>query len=314
MISFNQLFVQVQNLTSDATANSLVLFKALINQTQNKLLALRKDITEDSATIPTVALQQAYELPYNYGKVFSVTMTVGEIAYVLYPIEDDQLWLQINARAATYSTTIPSFYYIFKGKIQIYPKPSASANTITVYYHKMVKDMTASDYTTGTISALANGGTTVTGSGTTWTAQMVGRYLRVTNDGFWYEISAFNSATSLTLKKLYQGTTIAAGSEAYTIGEMPLIPEAYHETMIYRPVAIYWMQRKNPQLSTMYWGMYDGGYEIGKAGQKEMGMVRQFIDDRSSKVESAVINSGMQDVRDRALLTDPNSFPQNLTS
>lgn len=314
MISFQGAYTQVQNLTSDSTTNSLVLFKSLINQTQNKLLALRKDITETSATIPTVALQQSYDLPYNYGKVFSVTMTVGQIAYVLYPIEDDQLWLEINARAATYSTTIPSFYYIFEGQIEIYPKPSATANTITVYYHKIVKDMTASDYITGTVSALTNGGFTVTGSGTTWTTLMVGRFIRITSDGYWYEISAFTSATSLTLKKAYQGTTISAGSEAYTIGEMPLIPEAYQETLIQRPVAIYWMQRKQPALSKMYWHMYDGGYEIGEGGQKEMGMVRQFIDDRSSKVESAVINSGMQDVRERALLTDPNMFPQNLTS
>lgn len=313
MISFNQAYLQVQKLTSDSTANSLVLFKALINQTQNKLLALRKDITEDSATIATVALQQAYELPYNYGKTFAVTMTVGQIAYPLYSIEDDMLWLQINARAATYSTTIPSFYYIFKGQIQIYPKPSANDNTITVYFHKIVKDMTADDYTTGTITTLANGGTTVTGSGTTWTAQMVGRYLRITNDGYWYEIAAFNSTTSLTLKKTYQGTSISAGSAAYTIGEMPLIPEAYQEALIDRPVAVYWSQRKDTNLANMYWHMYDGGFEIGKS-PKQGGIVAQFIEDRSSKVESAIVNSGMQDVRERALLTDPNAFPQNLTS
>lgn len=317
-ISFQQLYTQVQNLTSDTTSGSLTLFKSLINQTQNTLLAFRKDITETSTTATTVAAQQAYYLPYNYGKMFYVTVTVGSIAYPVSPLEDDNLWYESNARSSSYKSDIPRFYRIFNDQIQIFPTPSSSGNTITMYYHKVMKDMTADDYATGTITTLANAGTAVTGSGTTWTAAMVGRFMRITSDGYWYEIASRASNTSVTLKKAFQGTAISGGSEAYTIGELPIIPEAYHEMLIWRPAAIYWMQRGDTNKSTMYWHMYDGGYELstGVRGRPTSpgGLLRQFIEDRSSKVESAIIDAKMTQFRKDISMVDPNAFPSALTS
>lgn len=70
---------------------------------------------------------------------------------------------------------------------------------------------TVAPYTTGTASITA-GSTAVTGSGTTWTAAMVGRKVRFGSDTAWYRIATFVSTTSITLENVYQGTTATAAT------------------------------------------------------------------------------------------------------
>lgn len=57
-------------------------------------------------------------------------------------------------------------------------------------------------YSTGTVSVTQDS-TTVTGSGTTWTEEMVGQHILV--DGDFYEITAFVSATQLTIGSGFVG-------------------------------------------------------------------------------------------------------------
>ena len=66
--------------------------------------------------------------------------------------------------------------------------------------------ITIAVYDTGTIT-VTNGSTTVTGSGTTFTSGMVGRKFKT--DGFEeiYTISAFVSATEITLDNNFNGDT-----------------------------------------------------------------------------------------------------------
>jgi len=69
-------------------------------------------------------------------------------------------------------------------------------------------------YNTGTVS-VTNGNKTVTGTGTTWTSAMVGRFFRVEGTEDWYEIIAVGSTTSLTLRQNYLQAT--ASSKDYKI-------------------------------------------------------------------------------------------------
>ena len=114
--------------------------------------------------------------------------------------------------------------------MEIYPFPTAAgtADYGTFYYVKRVVDMQYDDYTTGTVT-LTNASAVVTGASTTFTAAMVGRYIKGNLDARWYELSTFTSTTVMGLKKTFQGTT--ASALAYTIGEMPLIPEEYHNLL-----------------------------------------------------------------------------------
>src|SRR3990167_9112515 len=65
---------------------------------------------------------------------------------------------------------------------------------------------TVAPYETGTVT-VANGSKTVTGSGTTFTAAIVGRKIRIESENAYYRISAFVSTTEITLEVAYQGTT-----------------------------------------------------------------------------------------------------------
>lgn len=320
-MSFQTLYSQAQSLCSDATSGTLTLLKNLINQTQGNLLAWRKDITETSATDTTVASQQNYYLPYNYGKMIRPTITVSSIAYPVKELEDNNLWFELNARSTSVKSDIPQFYRIFNDQIYFYPTPSSSGNTITFYYHKIVRDMIFADYTTGTVDIITNAATAVTGSGTTWTSPMIGRFIRVTpsntatasGDGYWYEISTRTSNTVIGLKKNYNGSSLTAGAAAaYTIGEMPIIPENYHDMLVWRPVAIYWQMKGDIKKADYYWNLFDGGYSTGKR-EKPGGMLDQFINDRSSKVDSAIIDPEQAWVRRGVELRNPNDYPLNLS-
>ena len=72
-------------------------------------------------------------------------------------------------------------------------------------------------YDTGTVTATQDSAT-VTGSGTTFTAAMVGRYFKVDDDDNYYEISAYVSATEITLASTYTGSTsVGASYNIYTV-------------------------------------------------------------------------------------------------
>lgn len=72
-------------------------------------------------------------------------------------------------------------------------------------------------YSTGTV-AINYASSTVTGSGTTWTAGMVGQSILIAD--FWYVISARSSNTSITLAQSFMGTNVSGVSYviATTIG------------------------------------------------------------------------------------------------
>lgn len=63
-------------------------------------------------------------------------------------------------------------------------------------------------YSTGTVT-INNGATALVGSGTTWTSDMVGRYVNL--DGLWYEITAFTDTTHLTIDT-YEGDNLAGSA------------------------------------------------------------------------------------------------------
>jgi hypothetical protein len=77
------------------------------------------------------------------------------------------------------------------------------------------------NYSTGTV-AISNDGTTVTGTGTTFTSAMEGQQILL--EDFWYTILTFTDATHLELDRPYMGTTLSGASYtiATTIGTVVL--------------------------------------------------------------------------------------------
>lgn len=130
-------------------------------------------------------------------------------------------------------------------------------------------DATIADAGTAITVGTEEGGSIVTGSGTSWNDNMIGRYIKLANsgnptgDGFWYEIADVISSTVLALVKPYTGTAFTGQIITYIIGQMSVIPEAYDIAPVYRAVALYWTDKGQPDKANKYWKLYDGGNEAG---------------------------------------------------
>lgn len=81
---------------------------------------------------------------------------------------------------------------------------------------------------TGGTASFVNNSATVTGTGTSWTTNMVGMWLANTNDTRTYVITAVASATSLTLSPAYAGTT--ASGQGYYICNIPATITPFYTT------------------------------------------------------------------------------------
>jgi len=99
--------------------------------------------------------------------------------------------------------------------------------------------MSEADYTTGTISNTA-GSRTVTGSGTTFTDAMEGRWIKIS--GRWFEIETYVSTTSLTLTK---ATITGCSSYDTHLGEMSILPGPFHDMLWKGAVALYFLFKGN---------------------------------------------------------------------
>jgi hypothetical protein len=233
MLTFNQIYTEAQAQVQDSGTTATTIIKRAINQGMRKFMAaMSREWRMVEKTFSLVASQQFYQLPEDCIRPKALTVLVGTITYPLTEIPDQDTWLELNQRSQT--SAVPRYYYV-KGsdQIGIYPKPSASISSgATLTYEPSMRDMAQDDYTTGTVS-LTSGSAAVVGVGTTFTAKMIGRVLFVTDgsaDGMGYKISAYTDATHITLDNVYGGTTVAGST--YLIGEVPAIPEEYHEALI----------------------------------------------------------------------------------
>lgn len=257
--TFNDLYTNYTDNCGDTTAANLVIGKNRINDTNKELLAMHDYyFAETSSNFTTGASDYTYDLPYDFGRMIAITIRVGDETYSLEEVPSHDKWQQIHKFRSTETNDIPLAYHITGDRAEIYPIPTAAgtASYGTFYYVKRVVDMQYADYTTGTAS-MTNGATALTGSGSTWTSAMAGRFFQIDTGARWYEISAFVSTTALTLKKTYQELTATAA--AYTIGEISLIPEEYHNLLWYQPVAQYWMLKKETDQAAYYQALYDKG-------------------------------------------------------
>jgi hypothetical protein len=254
---------------------------------------------ESTKQIYTVAGQETYQIPNNFRKlidmyVYSGTGGSSDTLYMPEMVYDPTKWKLIKAyRLGTQN--VPYFTYVENRTFKMQPVPSTTGNLIELRGRLNTRDLSIDDYSTGTITSIANGGTAIVGSGTTWTADMVGRYIKITNttaanggDGFWYEIGSYTSATSIGLVKPYEGTTITAGTASYVIGQCSVIPEAYDVSVVYRSAALYWQNQNDLVRSKTYWTLYDGGKEAGYTSEYG-GLILELLENEGETEEGSYV-------------------------
>lgn len=296
MLSYSDRRNLYGDYTADDDANNLTLGDTVMNNKERQLLAKKPWwFQQRTASVTSIASQQFYDLPFDIRKLNKISTVVGNTRYVPTEISSRQAWDNINSSTATTSNT-PERWFVFNDQFGIYPTPSGTGQTHTLTYEKKFKDLTLANYTTGSIVSIANGATTVVGTGTTWTDKFPGRFIRITDsdddntgDGFWYEIESITSGTILELKKPYNGPTIAATTAPYEIGQMTAIPEEYHEIPVLQAAAQYWMSQ-NKQLD-----------RANNFKQEAIDLIAQMEEDQGSRTSGSVIFAD-------ALIKNPNLF------
>lgn len=207
---------------------------------------------EKTRTASTVANQQFYELAADVEKIRTVTVNVGSTEYSVKQAPSPQYWDNLNF--TTYTSDIPEFFYVLGSTMGLYPTPSSNGNTINYNYKRAIVDLDTEDYTTGTVAVTA-GSTVVTGTATTFTAAMVGRYLK-TSDGYWYEIGTFTSTTVIGLVKPYLGST--GSGLTFTIAQLSVMPDGYENMPIFDAASTYFTKQGNFQKAAAFKELADG--------------------------------------------------------
>ena len=256
MLTFNNIYSTYLKLTKDDSTANTTLGKLLINDTQKNVCGLADwTFLDDEWYTASVANQEVYRLPHNLigGSVGSVYVENDDVKYSPKEIHSVKEFDQLSADVTT--SDFPQYYMIYNDCIYFYPEPADTSWEIHLKYRKMALEMTADDYSTGTVSITQNT-SNLTGLLTTFTNAMEGRWIKMP-DGLWYELKTYNGATSFTLTKTYEGETVTNGS--YTIGECPIIPDGFQEILLYKPLEHYFMMTGEEKRSVFYKQLYDVG-------------------------------------------------------
>lgn len=210
---------------------------------------LQQNVT---STLSTVGVQD-YNIPANVSKIKNNTINVGQLKYQPVPIMTRQEWDMVNF--LPYTSDIPNYFFIYNGKLSIWPIPSTTGNVLTFNYQTRVADFTFNDYTTGNIASggMVPGSVNVTGLATSWLTTglfpantNIGYYnlkLRANppyGDGIWYPIREFLTDTTLVLDLPVVNAPNITNATTYTIGQFPLLEEDFHDMLVYGAAKTYY--------------------------------------------------------------------------
>lgn len=231
-------------------------------------------------TMSTVTDQQYYAYPPGLNVIDTVTIDNDTSIPPLRVIQNQREWDYLNSSPTT--SGIPSHIYMRGRDFGLFPIPG-SAYTLTLVGRFHPKAMSAVDYNFNTVSISQNS-QTLTGSATTFTNSMTGRYFSETDSngeaiGEFYKIGSFSSTTSLSLETNFEETSLSGST--YLIGESPEIPEELHEFIPYRVASIYYgTKRRDSKKAQEYLNFYYTGdwYNSRRSGVIEGGLLG-FIQD-----------------------------------
>lgn len=269
-----------------------------------KYLATVFYFNEKDYTMDSVANQQGYTLPPDFEQLNNITIQVGGLLWQGKEAPDRKFFDALNV--VPFYNDFPQYYYIWGGKINIYPTPASNGNTITLHYKSRIKDIVMDDVTETTSSqtvSITTNTTTVTASGGTPFKKWMGLsgWIQIpynstdtaNGDNAWYQIDSVTSATVLVLKNPYTGATVTGAK--FTIGDITILPEDYQDIPLWKALRIYFTSRvPDASKAKIYKDLYDESYAAldSKYGSKTTSPVLTDID-------SPVYN--------------PNLYPRNLS-
>ncbi len=169
MKSYTKLRNTFGTLSLNSSAGNLTLGDELMNDAQRRIME-KYFFNEATATIKTEARRQFYPLPYDYSKLKTGTITIGDLKWTPTEIQTRTDWDKLNV--FPYYSDIPNNYYIYGNKFGIWPIPSTTGNVLAYNYKKRVPDLSFKDYITGTAIAKLSS-STITGYSTSWKSNYI---------------------------------------------------------------------------------------------------------------------------------------------
>lgn len=249
---------------NNSDSDNLLWATEMINDSL-RYLTTRYYFNERSYTTTTTAQTQFYNLPPQVKKLINVTVNIGSVLWQPEECPNRQMWDALNV--ITFYQDFPSKFFVYNGKMGLFPIPASSSNTITMNYKTRIDDLTQTDVT-GTATITTNTTTVTATAGTPFLNWMAGQWIRIgysstnsTNgDNQWYQIDTVTSSTVLVLKNPYTGATVTAG--AFTIGQAPLLPEDYQDLPLYQMAYLYYTTRlPDPTRAELYKKLYDDRFQ-----------------------------------------------------
>lgn len=174
------------------------------------------------------AISQYIPFPPGEITVEGMYITIGSVNYPLRIINSLMGWQQLNA-ILIQASALPQFYFPRQSDFGIWPIPQATYTGKLTYRYRD-RNLSVADYTTGTVT-VTQYGTKVTGSSTTFTSAMVGRWFEVTDttaqgQGVPFRVTGYIDSTHITISPAWNSAT--AASLTYRIGQAPAIPDELH--------------------------------------------------------------------------------------
>jgi len=245
MKTFNDSVTDYATLSRDSSTANLALGKSLINTFIKKILVSRDWVfNRSSYKDASVADQQNYPLPYNCERVRSIKVHANGINYFPKEVSSREIWNNLNRTTTPTSSDAIVKYFVAADHIETYPVFATDDNEITIYFQKLIKDLGATDYETGTISVTTPYTTAVVGSTSPATAfvdAMVGRHIIPEDDGYAYEIESVESVSALTTVREIRMTL--SGS-AYKIAEIIPLPFGFQDIPLWFALATYFQKKE----------------------------------------------------------------------
>jgi len=310
-MTFSQLIQDSQDVCIDDDATSYTglsdtatFIKREINNTNTDLFNLLKKykLQPPPYTDVTVANQIYYNFRPGFSKLTSLTVNVGTYVPPLRIVESEAEWNVLQS-VPTISGW-PQAVFPRRDTYGIYPTPQ-SVYTMTLTGLWIPLNMTATDYNTGTIT-LDNGTPNIVGSGTTFTASMVGSWLATTDtngipNGNFYRVATYTDATHIAVDRNVIDTS--ASGLTFVIGQSPEVPEDLHQFIPYRVGAAYYgIRRRNPTLAQSYLNYYyTGDYNNANREGEFNGGVLNVLNDLLEKGRD---NSGLVETGGSTAMAD----------
>lgn len=116
-------------LSQNTSTANIELIKNMI-QDRYKRLIQKYFSNESSTTILTIGDQQDYPLPFDYSKLKTGTLTIGNLKWTPTEILSRMDWDRLNT-ITNYYSDIPNNFFIWNGNFSLWPIPSTGSTALT---------------------------------------------------------------------------------------------------------------------------------------------------------------------------------------